>query len=198
MDVVLGYGSHADMAGALAPAIKEVLDKAKGENRQLHVIASVTGTRQDPPQNYDATIATLKQAGALIEDSNAKAVRLALKFKGIAFKEIEKAVKEVPVSKIELPPKPSEAVMELLTTKPRVINIGLESFNESIGKFGGESIQYNWKPIAGGNKKLIRILNALAKIESIDEANQKVVDRMLEAQPFLVDVVPAKSVIPPS
>ncbi|NLZ26071.1 MAG: acyl-CoA synthetase FdrA [Chloroflexi bacterium] len=194
LDLVLGYGSHADMAGALAPAIKEVLEKAKSENRPLHVIATVTGTRQDP-QNYDASIAKLKEAGALVEDSNAKAVRLALKFKGIEFKEIDKAVKEVPVTKVELH-KPSNAVIDLLTSKPRVINIGLESFNESIAKFGGESIQYNWKPIAGGNKKLIRILNALAKIESIDEANKKVVDRMIESQPFLVDVVPAKSVIP--
>jgi len=194
LDVVLGYGSHADMAGALAPAIKEVLEKAKSENRPLHVIATVTGTRQDP-QNYDASIATLKEAGALIEDSNAKAVRLALKFKGVEFKELDKSVKEVPVTKIELP-KPGDAVMEFLTSKPRVINIGLESFNESIAKFGGESIQYNWKPVAGGNKKLIRILNALAKIDSIEEANKKVVDRMIESQPFLVDVVTAKSVIP--
>ena len=28
LDVVLGYGSHPDMAGALAPAIREVLGKA--------------------------------------------------------------------------------------------------------------------------------------------------------------------------
>ena len=194
LDVVLGYGSHADMAGALAPAIKEVLEKAKSENRPLHVIATVTGTRQDP-QNYDAAIATLKQAGALIEDSNAKAVRLALKFKGIEFKEPDKTIKEVPVNKMELP-KPSNAVMDLLNSKPRVINIGLESFNESISKFGGESIQYNWKPVAGGNKKLIRILNELAKIDSIEAANMKVIDRMLESQPFLVDVVTAKTVIP--
>lgn len=194
LDVVLGYGSHADMAGALAPAIKEVLEKARSENRPLHVIATVTGTRQDP-QNYDAAIATLRQAGALIEDSNAKAVRLALKFKGIEFKEPDKTIKEVPVNKMELP-KPSNAVMDLLNSKPRVINIGLESFNESISKFGGESIQYNWKPVAGGNKKLIRILNELAKIDSIEAANMKVIDRMLESQPFLVDVVTAKTVIP--
>ena len=194
LDVVLGYGSHADMAGALAPAIKEVLAKAKAENRPLHVIATVTGTRQDP-QNYDAAIATLKEAGALLEDSNAKAVRLALKFKGVDFKEIEKAVKEVPVNKIELP-KPSDAVMDLLTSKPRVVNIGLESFNDSITKFGGESIQYNWKPIAGGNKKLIHILNELSRIEGLDAANMKVVERMRDSQPFLVDVVTAKTVIP--
>lgn len=194
LDVVLGYGSHPDMAGALAPAIKEVLAKAKAASRQLYVIATVCGTRQDP-QNYDAAVSTLKEAGALIERSNAKAVRLALRLKGIEVSELDKVVVQVPVTPVDLP-KPSEKVMELLTSKPRVVNIGLESFNESILKFGGESVQYNWKPLAGGNKKLIRILNAMAKMENLEAENQKVIDRMRESQPFLTDVVPAKSVIP--
>ena len=182
------------MAGALAPAIKEALENAKKAGRQLYVVATVCGTRQDP-QNYDAAVNTLKQAGALVEDSNAKAVRLALRLKGVELSEPDKVVVEVPVAKVALP-KPSDKVMELLTSKPRVVNIGLESFNESIGKFGGESVQYNWKPIAGGNKKLIRILNAMAKMDSIEVGNQQVIDRMRESQPFLVDVVKAKTVIP--
>lgn len=194
LDVVLGYGSNPDMAGALAPAIKEALENAKKAGRQLYVVATVCGTRQDP-QNYDAAVNTLKQAGALVEDSNAKAVRLALRLKGVELSEPDKVVVEVPVAKVALP-KPSDKVMELLTSKPRVVNIGLESFNESIGKFGGESVQYNWKPIAGGNKKLIRILNAMAKMDSIEVGNQQVIDRMRESQPFLVDVVKAKTVIP--
>ncbi len=194
LDVVLGYGSHPDMAGALAPAIKEVLEKAKEAGRQLYVIATVCGTRQDP-QNYDDAVSTLKEAGALVESSNAKAVRLALRLKGVEVSELDKVVVEVPVNPVDLP-KPNEKVMELLTSKPRVVNIGLESFNESILKFGGESVQYNWKPLAGGNKKLIRILNAMAKLENLEAENQKVIDRMRESQPFLVDVVPAKSVIP--
>jgi hypothetical protein len=182
------------MAGALAPAIREVLGKAKEAGRQLYVVATVCGTRQDP-QNYDAAVSTLKEAGALVESSNAKAVRLALRLKGVEVSELDKVVVEAPVTPVDLP-QPNEKVMELLTSKPRVVNIGLESFNESILKFGGESVQYNWKPLAGGNKKLIRILNAMAKMENLEAENQKVIDRMRESQPFLVDVVPAKSVIP--
>lgn len=193
LDVVLGYGSHPDMAGALAPAIKEALQNAKKANRSLYIITSVCGTRQDP-QNYDQSVNTLKAAGALVESSNAKAVRLALKLKGVTISENDKTVVARDYQKISLP-QPSEKVMELLNSKPRVINIGLESFNESIRKFGGQSVQYNWKPVAGGNKKLIRILNKISKIESIQAANQQVIDRMKASQPFLVDVVPAKSVI---
>ncbi len=194
LDVVLGYGSHPDMAGVLAPVIRETLENARKAGRQLHVIATVCGTRQDP-QNYDQSVVVLKAAGALVEDSNAKAVRLALQLKGVTYTEADKRVVKRDFQKVALP-QPSNQLMELLTTKPRVINIGLESFNESILKFGGKSVQYTWRPVAGGNKKLIRILNKLAKLESVAAANQQVIERMRDSQPFLVDVVPAKSVIP--
>ena len=194
LDVVLGYGSHPDMAGVLAPVIRETLENARKAGRQLHVIATVCGTRQDP-QNYDQSVVVLKAAGALVEDSNAKAVRLALQLKGVTYTEADKQVVKREFKKVALP-QPSNQLMELLTTKPRVINIGLESFNESILKFGGKSVQYTWRPVAGGNKKLIRILNKLAKLESVAAANQQVIERMRDSQPFLVDVVPAKSVIP--
>ena len=50
--------------------------------------------------------------------------------------------------------------MELLTTKPRIINVGLQSFTESIVDYGGETVQFNWRPRANGNK-MIKILDAL-------------------------------------
>ena len=139
----------------LAPVIRETLENARKAGRQLHVIATVCGTRQDP-QNYDQSVAVLKAAGALVEESNARAVRLALQLKGVTYTEADKQVVKREFKKVALP-RPSNPLMELLTTKPRVINIGLESFNESILKFGGKSVQYTWRPVAGGNKKLIRI-----------------------------------------
>ncbi len=193
LDVVLGYGSHPDMAGTLAPVIKEVLDNARKANRSLRVIASVCGTRQDP-QNFDQSVNVLKAAGALVESSNAKAVRLALAFKGISVSEPDKSVVSADYEKINLP-LPSEKAMELLNNPPRVINIGLESFNDPIRRFGGKSVQYDWRPAAGGNKKLIRVLNKIRRIESVNDANLRVIERMKESQPYLVDVVLAKSVI---
>ena len=35
-----------------------------------------------------------------------------------------------------------------------------------------------------------------SEYKTIDEANQAVIDKILAATPFLMDVVPAKSVIP--
>ncbi|GCF95266.1 acyl-CoA synthetase FdrA [Enterococcus florum] len=194
-DVVLGYGAHPDMASALLPAIQEEQAKAAAENRELYFVATVVGTEKDP-QNYQQTVARLKEAGVFVEESNAKAVRLALLLKGIELTEEDKEVVAYTGQTVTVPAV-SEQVMELLNTKPRIINVGLQSFNESIQEYGGKSEQFNWRPRAGGNKKMIKILNALDDYaEKIEEENQKVTEKMKNAQPFLVDVVPAKSVIP--
>ncbi len=193
-DVVLGYGSHPDMAGVLASVIKETLDQSKTEKRSLYFIASICGTMRDP-QGYAQSVKMLREAGVLVENSNAKAVRLALQIKGFSLEEIEKKTIFPNYQKMNLP-KPSKKVMDLLENKPKVINVGLKSFNESIRDFGGEVVQYSWKPIAGGDRRLMRIVAELNAMESVRKANQSVVDRMKDVQLFLVDVVPAKSVIP--
>ena len=193
LDCVLGYGSHPDMAGALSGAIGEAIKSAKDQGRQLYFVATVCGTESDP-QSYQSAINTLKKCGVLVEESNAKAVRLALKLKGIDLKEADKRVVKRPVEKQKLP-RVSESVMDLLNSKPRIINIGLPSFTESIMAYGGSTVQYDWKPMAGGNKKLIKILNQLFKREEVDKVNDEIINRMKNSQPFLLDVVPAKSAI---
>ena len=193
LDCVLGYGSHMDMAGALSGAIKEAIQIAKEDGRELYFVGTVCGTNNDP-QNYKEAVQTLQEAGVLVEDSNAKAVRLALKLKGIDYREEDKALVEVNITKKELPAI-SDSLQDLLNSKPRIINIGLQSFTDSIVEYGGKAVQYDWKPVAGGNKRLIKILNKLAKIEEIEVANNKVINEMKNSQPFLMDVVPAKSVI---
>lgn len=195
LDVVLGYGAHPDMARALLPAIQEEQAQAKADGRELYFVATVVGTTKDP-QNYEATVKLLKENGVLVQESNAKAVRLALLLKGIEMTEEDKSQVPYQGDTIEIP-QVSEKVMELLNTKPRIINVGLQSFNESIQEFGGKSEQFNWKPRASGNKRMIKLLNELDNhSEAIEQENQKVTDKIKNAQPFLVDVVPAKSVIP--
>lgn len=195
LDVVLGYGSHADMAGELAPPVKEALDKAKDQGRDLHVIASVVGTTQDP-QDYNKAVQTLEDAGIIVESSNERAVRLALKFMGEEINFPDKSFVDFEGEKVDLP-QASDKVLELFNNPPRVINIGVQSFTQSIEDFGGEALQFNWRPRAGGNKKLIRILNELDKRkDEIDEANKEVVNRLTSSQPFLVDVRPAYELIP--
>lgn len=191
LDIVLGYGAHEDMVGALMPAIKE----AQAANPAVQFIATVVGTNKDP-QNYEDAVLRLEAAGVLVAESNAKAVQLALRLKGIELTEEPKAAAAYQGSKISVPA-PSDKVMELLNTKPRIINVGLPSFNQSIQAFEGQSEQFNWKPRAGGNQKMIKILNALEDYEEqINEENQQVMEKIQHAQPFLTDVVPAKTVIP--
>jgi succinyl-CoA synthetase alpha subunit len=76
LDVVIGYASHPDPAGALAPAIAQARETAKRAGRYLAVVASVCGTDRDT-QGLAAQESTLVAAGVLVQPSNARAARLA-------------------------------------------------------------------------------------------------------------------------
>ena len=73
VDVVLGYGSYSDPAGAVAESLEKARERV-GDNDFI-VVASVTGTDQDP-QDLNESIKTLENAGAIVMPSNAQAVRL--------------------------------------------------------------------------------------------------------------------------
>jgi FdrA protein len=72
LDCVIGYGAHPDPAAELGPAIQQARQLAEGE---LLVVASVTGTEQDP-QQLSNQVATLQTAGTIVCSSNAAAARL--------------------------------------------------------------------------------------------------------------------------
>ena len=76
LDVVLGYGSHEDPAGAVAESVEKARERLAGEGKDLVVIASVTGTDQDP-QGLEKSIESLEGAGIIVLPSNAQAVRFA-------------------------------------------------------------------------------------------------------------------------
>jgi succinyl-CoA synthetase alpha subunit len=75
LDVVLGYGAHPDPASDLGAAIGEAQRLARGTGRELVVVASVTGTENDP-QSLSRTAAVLERSGAVLCESNAAAARL--------------------------------------------------------------------------------------------------------------------------
>lgn len=76
VDVVLGYGSHPDPAGALIPALEEARRAAEARGGYLPVVASVIGTPRDY-QGYESQKAKLRAAGCLVAPSNHAAARLA-------------------------------------------------------------------------------------------------------------------------
>ena len=77
LDVVLGHGAHDDPAGALAPVIREAAQAAKRAGKRLSFVASVCGTPDDP-QNAPQQERRLEDAGVILGQSNAEAVRTAL------------------------------------------------------------------------------------------------------------------------
>jgi FdrA protein len=81
LDVVLGYGSHVDPAGALVPAIEEARAVAAIDGRHLSFVASVCGTDSDP-QGLGRQEQTLTEAGVLLASSNARAASLAAAIAG--------------------------------------------------------------------------------------------------------------------
>ena len=88
---------------------------------------------------------------------------------------------------------------DLLREKLRVINIGLESFAESLRNQGAEVLHVAWKPPAGGNERILKVLEKLSQPgikEKIDKANREAVELIINAQPFLIDVSPASEAIP--
>jgi FdrA protein len=76
LDLVLGYGAHPDPASELAPAIRRARETAAAAGRELVVVASVTGTDEDP-QGLKRQVQALEGAGAVVCDCNAAAAHLA-------------------------------------------------------------------------------------------------------------------------
>jgi len=85
--------------------------------------------------------------------------------------------------------------MSLLDAPVKVLNIGLEGFADELRSQGVETLQIEWSPPAGGDPALAALLAELAS-ERIEEANSEATRRMLSADPWLVDIIPAHQAIP--
>jgi Protein of unknown function (DUF1116) len=85
---------------------------------------------------------------------------------------------------------------------PRTVNVGVAGFGEAIVAGAAPVVQVDWRPPAGGDE---RLAGAIARIEragphgafaGLAEANRAVVDKMVAAEPWLIDVVPAADAMP--
>jgi len=150
LDVVIGYGSHPDPASELAPAIARAKATAAAAGRYLEVVAVVTGTDEDP-QDFNSQIEQLRAAGAWVDASNEAMVRYA----GRLLRALN--------PQYPIPNTQSTRPVDLATLqKPlSAINVGLESFAENLIAQGAPAIQVDWRPPAGGNEKLMMILERM-------------------------------------
>ncbi|MCF1504001.1 acyl-CoA synthetase FdrA [Afifella sp. H1R] len=140
VDVVLGFGSHADPAGELARAVEE-MRAARGDKAPITVIANLTGVSEDP-QDYAAQAKTLEDAGILIADSVRMAVLLALRLITPARAETAKA-------------------SPLLSEPPAVINIGLRGFADDLASNDVDVVHLKWEPVSDKTEKLRRMAASL-------------------------------------
>jgi FdrA protein len=124
------------------------LDKLYADGRDLAVVASVCGTEGDPQSLSEQTL-ILEQAGIAVLPSNAAAVRHAVA--------ILQRRATSPVS----PPATPEPIRRLLSEPPRIVNIGLREFAEPLLHLGARVVQYDWRPVAGGDRKLQALIDAL-------------------------------------
>lgn len=162
-DIVLGYGSHEDMAKALLPTIIKLKEKAKKENRKLFFVTTVCGTRQDP-QDYDYQRKLMEDAGVIVCESNKEAVVTALFHCGYEFHEVEKEIVEIKkkeTGKVEV----SHKIRDLFEHSPKILNIGLRSFSGILEEFDCEVVQFDWAPPAGGDMELIGALTYLRNFQ---------------------------------
>ncbi|MBE2238076.1 MAG: acyl-CoA synthetase FdrA, partial [Caldilineaceae bacterium] len=146
LDVVLGYGAHPDPAAELAPAIAQARALAAQQGRYLTVVAVVVGTDADP-QPLDAQGEQLRAAGAHVVLSNEAAVRYA----GAELQRLNRIAGQPPVA------------ATALAGPLAAINVGLETFTESLLSQGAAVVHVAWRPPAGGNEKLAGILARLKK-----------------------------------
>jgi FdrA protein len=150
LDVVLGYGAHPDPAGELAPAIARARKLAEDAGRHLDVVAILSGTDEDP-QDFHAQVEQLERAGALVETSNDKAVRY-----------VGRLLQSLDPDAAQGAEEPLKAVdVQMLDQPLAAINVGLEAFTESLGDQGARALQVDWRPPAGGDVKLMAILERL-------------------------------------
>ncbi|MFQ5858253.1 MAG: acyl-CoA synthetase FdrA, partial [Anaerolineae bacterium] len=147
LDVVLGYGAHPDPASELAPAIAQARAAAKEAGRYLEVVAIVVGTDEDP-QDFEAQVQQLKVAGARVETSNEAAVR----YVGRLLHSLN------PIPNIQYL---KSVDLSVLHQPLAAINVGLESFTESLMAQGAPVIQVDWQPPAGGDERLMAILERM-------------------------------------
>ncbi|MEJ2211560.1 MAG: acyl-CoA synthetase FdrA [Anaerolineae bacterium] len=149
LDVVLGYGAHPDPAGELAPAIARARAVAQENGRYLEVVAVVVGTDEDP-QDLAGQVQKLEAAGAWVETSNEATSRyVGWLLRGLQAEEAGEG----------LPPVRLDTLREPLAA----LNAGLASFAESLKAQGAEVVHVDWRPPAGGNERLMAILQRMGR-----------------------------------
>jgi FdrA protein len=138
LDVVLGEGAHSDPAGELAPVIADLRKEFP-----VGFVVILVGTDEDP-QDLDSQNQKFVEAGARVFMNTLEAVAY-----------ITTQLASEPLS--EIPPISLEDINKPISA----INVGLESFYDSVVQQGASAIHVEWRPPAGGDERLQSILEKM-------------------------------------
>jgi FdrA protein len=140
LDVVLGEGAHPDPTSELVPEIRGIKEK-----HAVDFAALVIGTPEDP-QDMEKQISQLEQVGVSVFQEDA-------------------GLSDYLVTRLSAPfsfeGKPLN--LDQFHDQFAAINVGLESFYDSIKSQGFEAVQVDWRPPAGGKEDLMAILAKMKK-----------------------------------
>ncbi len=164
LDVVLGYGAHPDPAAELAPVIAEIRRR-----REIEILAVVLGTDEDP-QGFEDQVDRLSGAGARVFSDVSGAVGWIHRRHCVTSAPLRDDAASAPLrDDAASAPFRDDATGEDAASAPRcndaglasplaAINVGLESFYDSLLAQDATAVHVDWRPPAGGNEKLMAIL----------------------------------------
>jgi FdrA protein len=135
MDIVLGEGAHPDPAGELSPIVANL--------REVEVVIVLVGTEEDP-QDIESQQQKFVDAGAKVFHGTLEAVDY------ITSRMETEWRSELPSVSLEELKRPMSA-----------INVGLESFYDSLINQEASTVHVEWRPPAGGDERLQSILEKM-------------------------------------
>lgn len=144
LDIVLGEASHPDPAAELAPVVSEIRDSRP----EIDVVVIVVGTDEDP-QDLQSQIERFSAAGAEV-------------FRSVSAS-LEHIAGRLGAHRETLPP----VNLDRFTQPVAAINVGLESFYESLVGQGARAVHVDWRPPAGGNEKMAALLAKMKKSPAV-------------------------------
>jgi Protein of unknown function (DUF1116) len=92
----------------------------------------------------------------------------------------------------------STPIARLLADGPRAVNVGVEQFALEVRPWDADVVSVDWRPPSGGPAVALalRKLSEPATAARVEAANVRVVSRLIGARPYLVDVRPAREMVP--
>ena len=176
LDVVLGYGAHADPAAEMAPVIEAARARAAKKKRRIAFVGFVCGTPADPQglARQESSAAQSRDAPRAKQRGRCQACRGDRRQRSCAV----------------------SLAVSLFDKPLHVVNVGISSFADAVRQAGAGATQLDWMPPAQGDVAAGAALARLVRNGLVEKANKKALDAYLAAQPVLEGIGIARDCVP--